>query len=153
MTVLPYASSRKFRQITNLDLEKLIQCQYKLLTCIYPISWVNTYGKPVLIFSKFLKDGRKSVEHIKLKFIHLFYKKSAKCRPLYFALFLGSLMRRNIANFHYTCFGTEIFLHELTFQSTLSSNPKTSRTMNPQFSYKLTLIFIIYNFATILFII
>ena len=34
-----------------------------------------------------------------------------------------------------TCFGTEIFLHKLAFnlQTTLSSNPKISRTVNPTF--------------------
>jgi hypothetical protein len=52
-------------------------------------------------------------------------------------LHVGRLMRPDIVHFHYACLGTEIFLRELTLSSTLSSNPKTSRAVNTQFSHKM----------------
>ena len=43
----------------------------------------------------------------------------------------------DIVHFHSTCLGTELFLPELTFSSTLSSNPKSSCSADPQFSHEL----------------
>jgi hypothetical protein len=40
-------------------------------------------------------------------------------------------------DFHFPCLGTEIFLRELTLSNTLSSNPKSSRSIDLQFSHKL----------------
>ena len=42
-----------------------------------------------------------------------------------------------VKNFHFPCLGTEIFLRELTLSNTLSSNPKSSRSIDVQFSHKL----------------
>ena len=50
---------------------------------------------------------------------------------------VGRLLRRDIVQFHFACLGTEIFLWELTFSSTLSSNPKSSRNVDLQFFHKL----------------
>ena len=45
------------------------------------------------------------------------------------------LLRPDIVHFHFTCLGTEIFLPELTLSDTLSSNPKSSRSVDLQFSH------------------
>ena len=50
---------------------------------------------------------------------------------------LGRLLRPDIVQFHFACLGTEIFLRELTLSSTLSSNPKSSRSVDLQFLHKL----------------
>ena len=50
---------------------------------------------------------------------------------------LGRLLRPNIVQFHFACLGTKIFLRELTLSSTLSSNPKSSRSVDLQFFNKL----------------
>jgi hypothetical protein len=50
---------------------------------------------------------------------------------------IGRLLRPDIVHFHFPCLGTEIFLRELTLSNTLSSNPKSSRSVDLQFSYKL----------------
>ena len=43
----------------------------------------------------------------------------------------------DIVQFRSACLRTEIFLRELTLSSTLSSNPKSSHSVDPQFSHKL----------------
>ena len=43
----------------------------------------------------------------------------------------------DIVQFRSACLRTEIFLGELTLSSTLSSNPKSSHFVDPQFSHKL----------------
>ena len=48
-------------------------------------------------------------------------------------------------------FGTAIFLRELTLPDTLSSNPKSSRSVHPQFIHKL--LFNVYLFHNIFFIV
>ena len=50
---------------------------------------------------------------------------------------LGRLPRPDIVHFRSACRGTEIFLRELTLLNTLSSNPKSSRSVDLAFSYKL----------------
>ena len=50
---------------------------------------------------------------------------------------LGRLVRPDIVHFHFTHLGTEIFLPELTLSNTLSSNPKSFRFVDLQFSHKL----------------
>jgi hypothetical protein len=50
---------------------------------------------------------------------------------------LGRLLRPDIVHFHFTHLGTEIFLRELTLSNMLSSNPKSSRSVDLQFSHKL----------------
>ena len=52
-------------------------------------------------------------------------------------LALGRLPRPDIVHFRSACRGTEIFLRELTLLNTLSSNPKSSRSVDLAFSYKL----------------
>ena len=42
---------------------------------------------------------------------------------------VGRLLRPDVVQFHFACLGTEIFLRELTLSSTLSSNPKSSRSV------------------------
>jgi hypothetical protein len=44
---------------------------------------------------------------------------------------VGRLLRPDIVHFHLAYFGTEIFLRELTLSTTLSSNPKSSRPIDP----------------------
>ena len=50
---------------------------------------------------------------------------------------IGRLPRPDIVHFRSACRGTEIFLRELTLLNTLSSNPKSSRSVDLAFSYKL----------------
>ena len=50
---------------------------------------------------------------------------------------IGRLLRSDIVHFHFTYLGTEIFLRELTLSDTLSSIPKSSRSVDLQFSHKL----------------
>jgi hypothetical protein len=50
---------------------------------------------------------------------------------------LGRLLRPDIVHFRSACRGTEIFLRELTLVNTLSSNPKSSRSVDLAFSHKL----------------
>ena len=50
---------------------------------------------------------------------------------------LGRLLRSDIVQFHFACLGTELFLQELTLSSTLSSNPKSSRSIDLQLFHKL----------------
>jgi hypothetical protein len=50
---------------------------------------------------------------------------------------IGRLLRSDIVYFHFPFLGTEIFLRELTLSNTLSSNPKSSRSVDLQFSHKL----------------
>ena len=47
------------------------------------------------------------------------------------------LLSPDIVQFRSACLRTEIFLRELTLSSTLSSNPKSSYSVDPQFSHKL----------------
>ena len=54
---------------------------------------------------------------------------------------LGRLLRPDIVHFHFTCLGTEIFVWELTFSSTLNSNPKSFRVVDLQFFRKLLFYF------------
>ena len=42
----------------------------------------------------------------------------------------------DIFQFHCACLRTEICLRELTFSRTLNPNPKSSRSVDPQFSHK-----------------
>ena len=46
-------------------------------------------------------------------------------------LLVGCLTRPDIVHFRSACRGTEIFLRELTLLNTLSSNPKSSRSVDP----------------------
>ena len=50
---------------------------------------------------------------------------------------VGRLPRPDIVHFRSACRGTEIFLRQLTLLNTLSSNPKSSRSVDLAFSYKL----------------
>ena len=50
---------------------------------------------------------------------------------------IGRLLRPDIVHFRSACRGTEIFLRELTLLNTLSSNPKSSRSVDLAFSHKL----------------
>ena len=50
---------------------------------------------------------------------------------------IGRLLRPDIVQFHFACLGTEIFLQGLILSSTLSSNPKSSRSVDLQFFHKL----------------
>jgi hypothetical protein len=43
--------------------------------------------------------------------------------------FIGRLLRPDIVHFRSACGGTEIFLRELALLYTLSSNPKSSRSV------------------------
>ena len=47
------------------------------------------------------------------------------------------LLSPDIVQFRSACLRTEIFLRELTLSSTLSSNPKSSHSIDSQFSRKL----------------
>jgi hypothetical protein len=72
---------------------------------------------------------------------------------LYFVqILIGHLLRPDIVHFHFTCLGTEIFVRELTLSNTLSSNPKSSHSVDPQFFHKL-LLYLHYNFTTNFFIV
>ena len=59
------------------------------------------------------------------------------CLQLWQGADIGRLLRPDIVQFHFACLGTEIFLRELTLSSTLSSNPKSSRSVDLQFLHKL----------------
>ena len=62
---------------------------------------------------------------------------------------LGRLPRPDIVHFRGACRGTEIFLRELTLLNTLSSNPKSFRSVaDLAFSYKISYYFIFTNFMT-----
>ena len=50
---------------------------------------------------------------------------------------IDRLLSPDIVQFRSACLRTEIFLRELTLSSTLSSNPKSSHSVDPQFSHKL----------------
>ena len=50
---------------------------------------------------------------------------------------LDRLLSPDLVQFRSACLRTEIFLRELTLSSTLSSNPKSSHSVDPQFSHKL----------------
>ena len=50
---------------------------------------------------------------------------------------LDRLLSLDIVKFRSVCLRTEIFLRELTLSSTLSSNPKSSHSVVPQFFHKL----------------
>jgi hypothetical protein len=62
-------------------------------------------------------------------------------------------MRPDIVRFHFPCLGTDIFLRELTPSNTLSSDPKSSRSVDLQFSHKLQFNFIFTNFTTTFFVV
>ena len=55
---------------------------------------------------------------------------------------LGRLLRPDIVHFRSACGGTEIFLRELALLNTLSSNPKSSRSVGLAFSHKLLFYFL-----------
>ena len=50
---------------------------------------------------------------------------------------IDRLLRPDIVYFHFPSLGTETFLRQLTLSNTLSSNAKSSRSVDPQFSRKL----------------
>ena len=50
---------------------------------------------------------------------------------------IGRLWCPDIFRFHCECLRTEICLRELTLSRTLNPNPKSSRSVDPQFSHKL----------------
>ena len=50
---------------------------------------------------------------------------------------LGRLLCPDIFQFHCACLITEICLRKLTLSRTLNPNPKSSRSVDPQFSHKL----------------
>ena len=50
---------------------------------------------------------------------------------------VGRLLCPDIFQFHCACLRTEICLRELTISRTLNTNPKSSRSVDPQFSHKL----------------
>ena len=50
---------------------------------------------------------------------------------------LDRVLSPDIVQFRSACLRTEIFLRELTLSSTLSSNPKSSHSVDPQFFHKL----------------
>ena len=60
-----------------------------------------------------------------------FFKLEKDLKPV------GRLLRPDIVHFHFTHLGTEIFLRELTLSNTLSLNPKSSRSIDLEFSHKL----------------
>jgi hypothetical protein len=65
---------------------------------------------------------------------------------------LGCDLEKCLENdFHFPCLGTEIFLRQLTLSNTLSSNPKSFRSIDLHFSHKLQFIFT--NFTTNFFIV
>ena len=69
-------------------------------------------------------------------------------------LFLKYKLFRKVSienDFRSACLRTEIFLRELTLSSTLNPNPKSSHSVDPQFSHKL--LFIFTNFTIIFFIV
>ena len=55
---------------------------------------------------------------------------------------IGRLLRPDIVHFRSACGGTEIFLRELALSNTLSSNPKSSRSVGLAFSHKLVFYFL-----------
>ena len=55
---------------------------------------------------------------------------------------IGRLLRPDIVHFRSACGGTEIFLRELALLNTLSSNPKSSRSVGLAFSHKLLFYFL-----------
>ena len=76
----------------------------------------------------------------------------SRYKKLYILVKLGCLLRPDIVvQFHFVCLGTEIFLRELTLSSTLSSNPKSSRSVDLQFLHKL--LFYIHKFYDKFFIV
>ena len=52
-------------------------------------------------------------------------------------MLIARLLCTDIVQFHSACLRTEIFLRELTLSSTLNQNPKSCRSVDPTFSYKL----------------
>ena len=54
-----------------------------------------------------------------------------------YVTFIGRSLRPDIVHFRSACGGTEIFLRELALLNTLSSNPKSSRSVGLAFSHKL----------------
>ena len=55
---------------------------------------------------------------------------------------IGRLLRPDIVHFRSACHGTEIFLQELALLNTLSSNPKSSRSVGLAFSHQLLFYFL-----------
>jgi hypothetical protein len=62
---------------------------------------------------------------------------ACSCGPIAKITIIGRLPRPDIVHFRSACRGTEIFLRELTLLNMLSSNPKSSRSVDLAFSYKL----------------
>ena len=52
-------------------------------------------------------------------------------------MLIARLLCTDIVQFRCSCLRTEIFLRELTLSSTLNQNPKSCRSVDPTFSYKL----------------
>ena len=64
---------------------------------------------------------------------------------------IGRLLCPDIFQFHCACLRTEIRLRELTLSRTLNPNPKSCRSVDPQFSHNCYFMFT--SFTTIFFIV
>ena len=83
------------------------------------------------------------ISHVLFIFLHVITVVGLTYCP---KLILRRLLCPDIVQFHCACFRSEIFLRELTFLKALDSNPKSSHSADPQFSYKLP--FVLTNFVT-----
>ena len=110
---------------------------------------LNTFDRLLLYYNKFnrqrfdiyicyLPDGRSVLEKY---FVEV--SKTAEGRRSYVVPSLRPktvccALKKSLENdFRSACLRTEIFLRELTLSSTLNPNPKSSHSVDPQFSHKL----------------
>ena len=90
------------------------------------------FGRPSYLADKNVKNTLQLPINQRWIIITHGHLKFFTCRQL-----VGRLPRPDIVHFRSACRGTEICLRELTLLNTLSSNPKSSRSVDLAFSYKL----------------
>ena len=113
----------------------VMQCA-KQNTFFYIRTFFICQADLVLIYREFFAKSVISQKSHVLLCRFLLYNKIYKT-TLQKWLVIGRPLRPDIVRFHLACLGSEIFLRELTLSSTLSSNPKSSHSVDPQFSHKL----------------